>query len=119
MRRGDLALHGEGGDLSPEALRADAERIDAGKRLLLDGGDILARMMAPHFAREGLFGEEGTPVKGGAIMRARRRTVSTTARRMPSLPSAGVSMKRRLMFSLPNPFGRKVTRTCSPSTRSI
>ena len=38
---------------------------------------------------------------------------------MPSVPSAGVSINSLLMFSLPNPLGKKVILISSPSTSSV
>ena len=42
-------------------------------------------------------------------------TVSITAFLTPSIPSAGLSIHTRLMFSLPNPFGATVISIFSPA----
>ena len=43
------------------------------------------------------------------------RTASTTNLLMPSTPSAGLSMARRVMFSEPAPFGKTVISVKSSS----
>ncbi len=56
-------------------------------------------------------------IMGGQGLGPARRTVSTTKRLTPSTPSAGLSILRRLMFSLPKPLGATVMVQPSPSTR--
>ena len=53
---------------------------------------------------------------GGQGLDPASRTVSSTKSLTPCTPSAGLSMARRLMFSLPAPFGATVMRQASPGT---
>ena len=53
---------------------------------------------------------------GGQGLEPARRTVSTTNFFTPSTPSAGLSIPRRLMFSLPKPLGATVILQASPGT---
>ena len=54
---------------------------------------------------------------GGQGLAPAWRTVSSTKSLTPCTPSAGLSMARRLMFSLPAPLGATVMRQRSPSAR--
>ena len=66
MRGGDLAGDAEGGRLSAEPLRADAECIDFCEALFFDCGDVLARVVRTDVARQRLFGEECAGIESAA-----------------------------------------------------
>lgn len=66
VRGGDLAGDAEGGRLSAEALRADAECIDFCEAIFFDCGDILARVVRTDVARQRLFGEECAGIESAA-----------------------------------------------------
>ena len=53
---------------------------------------------------------------GGQALGPASRTAVRIAFFTPSMPSAGFSIKTRLMFSLPKPLGATVILTCSPGT---
>ena len=55
-------------------------------------------------------------INGGQALGPASLTVSIIAFLIPSSPSAGLSMKIRLIFSLPNPLGETVILTLSPGT---
>ena len=66
VRGGDLAGYAERGYLAAESLGADAQRVDAEKRLFFDGGDVFPGVAAADVARQRLFGEEGAGIKAAA-----------------------------------------------------